>query len=407
MSPEEPTLKPTPKLFQPKQIGAITLQHRIVLAPLTRNRANKAHVHGPLAIEYYAQRASTPGTLLVTEATFIAPQAGGYPHVPGIWSAEQVAAWKKVVDAVHARGSFVYLQLWALGRQASPEVLAAEGHPPSAYVSSSATPLPGAAHIPRALALAELGEWAGLYAAAAGNAVHGAGFDGVEVHCANGYLLDQFLQDVCNKREDGYGGSVEGRCRFPLEVVQAVAEAVGAERTGVRISPWGTFGGMRMADPRETFSYFVTQLRDRFPGLAYVHVIEPRTTGNVDVPDVPEGDSNDFVRDIWAPRPIISAGGYTREESFRSAEKYDYLIAWGRYWISNVSSGVGVAGERWWGADVLLGLQPDLPYRLLKDIPLTPYSRDLFYNTESPHGYIDYPFAEESAEAEAESELRR
>ncbi|KZT25906.1 FMN-linked oxidoreductase [Neolentinus lepideus HHB14362 ss-1] len=369
-----------PKLFQPKQIGAVTLQHRIVLAPLTRNRASKEHVHGDLAVEYYSQRASMPGTLLIAEATLITHKAGGYPNVPGIWSAEQVAAWKKVVDAVHARGSFIYLQLIALGRQASPEQLESEGLPPDTYVSSSAVPLPGASRAPRALTTEEVREWVRLHEAAARNAVHGAGFDGVELHFANGYLPDQFLQDVCNKRTDEYGGSVENRCRFPLEVVQAVTGAVGVERTGLRISPWGTFGGMRMVNPRETFGYFVTQLRDQFPDLAYVHMIEPRSTGNLDVLDVPEGDSNDFVRDIWAPRPIISAGGYTREESFKNAEKYDYLIAWGRYWISN----------------------PDLPYRLLKDIPLTPYDRDLFYSIENPHGYIDYSFAEESAEAKSE-----
>lgn len=363
-----------PKLFQPKQVGEITVQHRIVLAPLTRNRANKEHVHGDLAVEYYSQRASMPGTLLITEATYIARKAGGYPHVPGIWSEEQIAAWKRVVEAVHARGSYIFLQLWALGRQAFPAVLESEGLPPSSYVSSSDVLLLEVSSTPpRPLTTAEVKEYVQLYATAAKNAVHGAGFDGVEVHCANGYLPDQFLQDICNKRTDEYGGSLENRCRFPLEIVQAVTEAVGVRKTGVRISPWGTFGGMRMADPRPTFTHFVTQLRARFPELAYLHMIEPRTTGNLDVADVPEGDSNDFVREIWAPRVIISAGGYTREVAMEAAEKYDYLTAWGRYFISN----------------------PDLPYRLLKNIPLTPYSRDMFYIDESPRGYIDYPFASE------------
>ncbi|TFK50391.1 NADH:flavin oxidoreductase/NADH oxidase [Heliocybe sulcata] len=369
-----------PKLFQPKQIGDITLQHRVVLAPLTRYRASKEHVHGDLAVEYYAQRGSMPGSLLITEATFIAHKAGGYPNVPGIWSEEQVAAWKRVVDAVHARGSYIYLQLWALGRQASPEQLESEGLPSSTYVSSSDVPLPGQSRAPRPLTTEEVKEWVQLYATAAKNAVHGAGFDGVEVHCANGYLPDQFLQDVCNKRTDEYGGSVENRCRFPLEIMKAVTEAVGTKKTGIRISPWGTFGGMRMADPRETFGYFVTQLLNRFPELAYIHMIEPRTTGNLDVFHVPEGDSNDFIRDIWAPRPIISAGGYTRELALENAETYDDLVAWGRYYISN----------------------PDLPYRLLKNIPLTPYDRDLFYNIGEAHGYIDYPFAEESADAKSQ-----
>ncbi|EPQ51315.1 FMN-linked oxidoreductase [Gloeophyllum trabeum ATCC 11539] len=214
-----------PKLFQPKQVGEITVQHRIVLAPLTRNRANKEHVHGDLAVEYYSQRASMPGTLLITEATYIARKAGGYPHVPGIWSEEQIAAWKAidlylVVEAVHARGSYIFLQLWALG-----------GDKPSRLSSNPKAFLP------------HLKEYVQLYATAAKNAVHGAGFDGVEVHCANGYLPDQFLQDICNKRTDEYGGSVENRCRFPLEIVQAITEVVGVRKTGVRISPWGTFGG--------------------------------------------------------------------------------------------------------------------------------------------------------------------
>ncbi|EPQ51259.1 FMN-linked oxidoreductase [Gloeophyllum trabeum ATCC 11539] len=359
-----------PKLFQPVQVGNLTLKHHIVLAPLTRFRADDTHVHGKLAVEYYAQRASMPGTLLITEGTFIAAKAGGMPNVPGIWNDEQIAAWKEVVHAVHARGCYIYLQLWALGRRAKPQVLAKEGIHDS-YVSSSSIPEPGATASPRSLTISEIKEYVQLYATAAFNAVHKAGFDGVEIHGAGGYLPDQFLQDVCNQREDEYGGSLENRCRFSLEVVKAVADAVGEAKTGFRISPWGRFGGMREKDPKATFSYFLRRLRDLHPSLAYLHMIEPRTDGPMTVKDMPEGDSNDFVREIWAPRPIVSAGGYTKESALEAAEKYGYLVAFGRYFIAN----------------------PDLPQRILQDIPWTRYDRKTFYIPKTPRGYIDYPFA--------------
>jgi NADPH2 dehydrogenase len=251
----------TPKLFQPIQVGDLQLEHRVVLAPLTRVRADKKHVHQlPIAQEYYTQRASVPGTLLITEATFIAAQAGGINNVPGIWSDEQVTAWKKVsfshhspnnllictqiTESVHAKGSFIYLQLWALGRAASPKQLEEEGSFP--YVSSSDIPLsnrPKEDPSPRPLTLSEIKEFVELYATAASNAVHRAGFDGVEIHGANGYLIDQFLQTTSNRRTDDYGGSVENRARFALEVTEAVVKRIGAKKTGIRFSPWGSFQG--------------------------------------------------------------------------------------------------------------------------------------------------------------------
>ncbi|TFK50380.1 NADH:flavin oxidoreductase/NADH oxidase [Heliocybe sulcata] len=372
---------PAPALFQPIQVGDITLKHRVVLAPLTRYRADDTHVHGKLGLEYYTQRASFPGTLLITEGTFIAVKAGGMSNVPGIWSDEQVAGWKEIVNAVHARGCYIYLQLWALGRRARLDVLAKEGlH--DAYISSSDIPEPGAEPKPkpRPLTIPEIKEYVQLYATAASNAVHRAGFDGVEIHGAGGYLPDQFLQDVCNTRTDAYGGALENRCRFSLEITKACADAVGESRVGFRISPWGHFGGMRERDPKATFSYFLRRLRDQHPNLAYIHMIEPRTDGPATVKEVPEEDSNDFVREIWAPRPIISAGGYTRQMAYEAADKHGYLVAFGRYFIAN----------------------PDLPKRIAEDVLWTRYNRKTFYVPKDPVGYIDYPFA---AAAPAQSKL--
>ncbi|KAJ7689330.1 NADH:flavin oxidoreductase/NADH oxidase [Mycena rosella] len=356
-----------PSLFQATQLGDIQLKHRIQHVPL------------PHVQEYYAQRASVPGTLLITEATFIAPRAGGFDNVPGIWSEEQIAAWKQITDAVHAKGSFIYLQLWALGRAARPSDLKAED-PSFPYVSASDIPLrdrPGTEIRPRPLSLAEIREYPKLYATAASNAVHKAGFDGVEIHSANGYLLDQFLQDVSNVRTDQYGGSPENRSRFSLEVLDAVVAAVGPKKTGIRISPWNSFQDMGMKDPKPTFAYLVSQMLERHPDLAYIHLVEPRVDATTTRAVIPEGWSNDFLRDIWvspgSARRFISAGGYTRALAFEFADTKDDLIAFGRQFISN----------------------PDLPYRVLHDIPFNEYDRKRFYapGSSDPKGFTDYPFA--------------
>ncbi|KAJ7266871.1 FMN-linked oxidoreductase [Mycena haematopus] len=361
----------TSKLFQPALVGDIELSHRIVHAPTTRFRADANHVPLPdIVAEYYQQRASTPGSLLISEATFIAARAGGFKHSPGIWSDKQIAAWRKITDAVHAKGSYIYLQLWAMGRGAEIDALAEEGLQ-NEYVSASDVPIPGRKP-PRALAVEEIQEYIQLYATAASNAVHKAGFDGVEIHAANGYLLDQFLHDRSNIRTDAYGGSVENRTRFPLEVAEAVVKAVGQKKTAVRISPWGTYNDMYFEHPKPTYAHFVTQLRDRYPELAYLHVVEPRVDGKVTV-EIKEGYSNDFIREIWGAHPLISAGGYTRETAIAVAEKKSDLIAFSRSYIAN----------------------PDLPYRLLHGIALAVGDRALYYMPGSidPKGYTDYPFA--------------
>ncbi|CAK5267992.1 unnamed protein product [Mycena citricolor] len=371
----------TPKLFQPIVVGEMQLKHRVVMAPLTRFRVDDNHVPLSHVKEYYSQRGSVEGTLLVTGACYIDARAVGVPNVPGIWSEAQIAAWKEVTEAVHAKGSFIYLQLWALGRAAHPAAL---GENP--YVSASDIPLsdrPADEIKPRPLTKAEISEYVRLFARAAVNAVEKAGFDGVELHGANGYLIDQFLQDVSNARSDEYGGSVKNRARFALEIMDAVVAAVGQKKSAIRLSPWNVFNGevsirhMSMKNPKPTFSYLVKQLKARHPELAYIHAVEPRAKGFevLDDSSLPEGMSNDFIRDIWtspdSARRLISAGGYSQEAAIKDGER-DELVAFGRQFISN----------------------PDLPARLLHDYPLNPYDRTTFYTTGTldPKGYTDYPF---------------
>ncbi|KAA1474452.1 FMN-linked oxidoreductase [Dentipellis sp. KUC8613] len=365
------------KLFQPLSVGTSNLQHRIVMAPLTRFRANAQHEPQDVAVEYYTQRASVPGTMIITEATFIANEAAGYPNIPGIWSPTQIAQWKKITDAVHSKGSFIYLQIWAIGRAAYPDVLAKEGGFP--HVSSGNVPIDDERGAPRPLTVPEIKKYVQLYAIAARNAVEGAGFDGVEVHGAHGYLIDQFLETSINNRTDEYGGSVENRIRFGMEVVDAVVAAVGQKKTGLRISPWSRWKvGDRMADPLPTFTEFVRRVSNAYPEFAYLHVVEPRISG--------EGfqsvtyESNEPLRQIWAPKPYIAVGGFSREEAMKAADEKDILVAFGRQFISN----------------------PDLPLRLKNEYPLNAYDRETFYTPgpEATKGYIDYPFYSESAAAQ-------
>ncbi|KAI3613225.1 hypothetical protein WG66_001464 [Moniliophthora roreri] len=354
-------------LFQPIKLGAVELKHRVVLAPLTRMRGDSALVPQlPIAEEYYVQRGSAPGTLLISEGTAIKPQAASFPNGPGIWSDEQIAAWKKITDAVHAKGSYIFIQLFASGRVASPSILASLS---TELVGPSAIPNTGQ-DTPRPLTVDEIHEYVQWFAKAASDSVHKAGFDGVELHLANGYLLNQFLSDTANHRTDEYGGNIENRARFPLEVVGAVVKAVGEEHVGARVSPWNT----RMDDPIPQHAYVVREIRERYPNFAYLSVIEPRISGSevLDKP-VASSDSNDFLREIWKPKPLISAGGYTRESAIQQAEKHtNELIAFGRQFISN----------------------PDLIRRLQEDLPSTKYDRSTFY-TNDAKGYVDYPFYED------------
>ncbi|KAG1804030.1 uncharacterized protein BJ212DRAFT_1304441 [Suillus subaureus] len=330
-------------LFSPIRIGNIGLQHRVVLAPLTRLRAHANHVPSPQAPAYYSQRGSTPGTLLVTEATFISQKAGGYDNVPGIYTDAHVEEWKKVTEAVHEKGSFIFLQLWALGRAAETAVLAKRTIAPTIRC-----------HV--------------YYCRK--NAIR-AGFDGVEIHGANGYLIDQFIQDVTNQRTDEYGGSIENRAKFALEVTDAVVEAVGAEKTAFRISPWGVFSGMGMADPKPQFSYLVERLRKH--KLAYIHVVEPMPA------EITADKNSDFIRDIWdgvEGSAFISTNGHTRNSAIETVDKKGGLVGFGRLFMPN----------------------PDLPFRLLKNTALERGDQATWYmaGNLTPTGYSDWPYAPEN-----------
>lgn len=351
-------------LFTPLRVGRSSLSHRIVLAPLTRTRATKDHVHTQLGVDYYSQRSAYPGSLLITEATPIHPAAGGLGNVPHIYTDAQVQAWKRVVDAVHANGSYIFLQLWAFGRAADAELLRAEDTTFD-FVGASAIPMSPSGPAPRPLTVDEIKTYVQWYADAADKAVNRAGFDGVELHFANGYLPDQFLQDVSNQRTDEYGGSIENRTRFPLEILEAVTKTVGEDRVGFRISPWNTWQGMRMKDPKPTFAHLVSQTKERYPDLAYAHVIEPSVDhGNN------EGVSNEFLREIWGDKVFISAGDYNPQTAAETASAKGGLIAFGRHYISN----------------------PDLPLRIKYGAPLNGYQHSSFYGS-GPRGYTDYPAA--------------
>lgn len=347
----------TSNLFKPLKLGRSELLNRLALAPLTRFRADSSHVPlQPMVAEYYSQRASSPGTLLISEATFIAPQAGGYGNAPGIWSDAQIKSWKKVTEAVHAKGSVIYLQLWALGRaaplaglKADPEV----GEANAKVVGAGDIPAEGL-EVPTPLTEAEIHTYIGYYVQAAKNAI-AAGFDGVEIHGANGYLIDQFLQDVSNNRTDAWGGSIEKRARFCLEVVQAVTSAIGGDRTGIRLSPYNAFQSMKMKDPRPQFQYVVRELKKY--KLAYIHLVEPRVNGT-DVREDTGGESLADLVEIWDNQsPVLLAGAFTPETAFKAVDQdypnNDIIVVFGRSFIST----------------------PDLVFRIKNGIELAKYDR--------------------------------
>lgn len=369
-----------PKAYTPIRVGAMDLAQRIAMAPMTRFRADDAHVPLPIMKDYYQQRAVVPRSLIITEATFISPRAGGYDNIPGIYNDEQITMWRKVTDAVHAKNSYIVLQLWALGRAADPSVLGRDQLP---VVSSSSTPMTPEKPAPRTLNESEIHEFIQDYAQAAKNAIK-AGFDAVEIHGANGYLIDQFTQDTCNTRNDKWGGSVENRSRFALEVTKAVVDAIGPERTGIRLSPWSSFQGMRMKDAVPQFTYLAQELT-KFK-LAFVHLVESRVSGAGDAPQ--SADKLDFFLQAYGKAsPVIVAGGYTANKIDEALEKtysdYDVIVGIGRYFTSN----------------------PDLIYRVRQGIPLRPYEREYFYTPKDPCGYIDYDFSSEWECCEADGEV--
>lgn len=365
-------------LFQPARLGPYQLANRIVMAPLTRSRAGEDGVPRPLMAEYYAQRA-TAG-LIIAEGTNISPQARGYAFTPGIYNETQVEAWRQVTDAVHARGSRIFPQLWHVGRISHPTLQPGGAVPvaPSAirpqatsYTAAGFTPCV----TPRALAIAEIPEIIEQYRCAARNAL-AAGFDGVEIHAANGYLIDQFLRDSTNKRTDAYGGSRENRARFLLEVAEAVAGICGGERVGVRLSPLSPVNDAALdSDPEGTYAYVVEKL-NAF-SLAYIHIVEGVTQG---AREVPGGFDLQILRRAFRGR-YIANNGYDLALALEARRRnLADFVAFGRLYIAN----------------------PDLVERLRIGAPLNVPVRATFFGGGAA-GYTDYPAltAAEKPEASA------
>ena len=356
-------------LFEPITLGAIKAPNRILMAPLTRGRSGAGHVPvSELKAEYYGQRAAAG--LLIAEATGITQEGLGWPSAPGIWSQEQVAAWKPVTDEVHARGGRIILQLWHMGRLVHPDFLG--GAQP---VSSSATKAPGYAHTAegkkdyveaRALETSEIPRVIADYVHAAKNAVV-AGFDGVQIHGANGYLIDQFLRDNSNFRTDQYGGSIENRIRLLREVTQAVADAVGADRTSVRLSPNGETQGADDSNPVALFTAAAAALQDI--GIGFLELREQKTFGTFGTSEVPRISPE--IRKVFT-NPLVLNQEYRRDSADEDlASGLADAISFGRPYISN----------------------PDLVERLHDNAELTPDNFKTWYSP-GPEGYTDYPVLE-------------
>ncbi|KAL3141539.1 hypothetical protein ABBQ32_004789 [Trebouxia sp. C0010 RCD-2024] len=371
-------------LMKPFNLGKFDLPHRMVYAPLTRCRA-LGGVPQSAAAEYYSQRAT--GGLMLTEATCVAIEAHGYPNVPGIYTQEQIEAWKPIVKAVHNKKSPFFLQLWHTGRASSVDYQPG-GKP---MPSSTSKPIPGKEYTiftpdgskqaafedlppPRAVAISEIPGLVDLYRVGARNSMK-AGFDGVEIHGAHGYLIDQFLKESINDRTDEYGGSIENRCRFCIEVVKAVVDEVGSDVVGIRLSPFTEFYGAYESDPYPLYNYLLKEL-NKF-NLLYVHMVEPRIGRTMNVIEVDSSKKSLKTFKKLSNAAFIAAGGYDRENGIVAIESgHTDLVCYGRPWIAN----------------------PDLPRRYELDAPITKYDRSTFYSPDQVKGYTDYPFLPEDYE---------
>lgn len=357
------------KLFTPFRAGALSLGHRVVMAPLTRMRSDPGDQPSALMREYYAQRASEGG-LIISEATPISRHGYGYAGALGIYDDAQMEGWRAITDAVHAQGGKMVMQLWHVGRQSHPDIQPHSEQPvaPSAiqadgYGYSSRGEVPFS--MPRALDRDEIPGIVAEFGAGAARA-KAAGFDGVEIHGANGYLPDQFLQDGTNKRTDEYGGSIRNRSRFLLEATQAAIDVLGADRVGVRLSPSGTYGSMSDSDPQATFGHAAAEL-DAL-GIAYLHVVEPRIKGTELIAEA-EPVAARQLRVVFRGT-LIAAGGFDGASAEAILQTGDAdAVAFGRAFIAN----------------------PDLPERLRLGLPPNRYDRATFYGGDA-HGYTDYPF---------------
>lgn len=371
------------KLFTPAKVGAFELNHRVALAPMTRVRTiQPGDIPSPMMADFYGQRASKGG-LLVIEAASVSVQARSYLGAASIYHDGQQEGWKAIADAVHAKGGYAFLQLIHGGRQSHLDVTGG-AHP----VAPSVVPFEGVAltkdgFVPasphRALEIEEIPGIIEDFRVAAERAKK-AGFDGVELHAANGYLVDQFIQDGTNKRTDAYGGPVENRVRFMREALEALISVFGADRVGVRISPSGEWGGISDSDPQATFSY-VAKVLDSYK-IAYLHVIEPRIKGDDTLHEGHPVVAASYLRPHFSGS-IIAAGGFDREGAIATVEKGDAdLIAFGRHFSSN----------------------PDLPYRLEHNLPLTPYVRAAFWGGDEKN-YSDFPTYDEQVARSAQDEV--
>jgi N-ethylmaleimide reductase len=361
------------KLFEPYQLGPITLPNRLVMAPLTRNRAIAGMVPSPLAVEYYGQRASAG--LLITEASQISQQGQGYQDTPGIYSKEQVNGWRKVTERVHDRGGRIFIQIWHVGRVSHTSLQPNDGAPvaPSAIRANGKTFVGGTftdISEPRALSLEEIPGIIDGFRRATVNAIE-ADFDGVEIHGANGYLLDQFAKDSANKRRDAYGGPIENRARLMLEVAKAVASEAGPERTGIRISPVTPSNDISDSNPQPLFEHIVDHLNAM--KLVYIHVIEGATGGPRDIAPFDYGSLRKRFKGAY-----IANNGYdfALANKVLAANEAD-LIAFGKLFIAN----------------------PDLVERLKRGAPLNAPDKATFYGGDAK-GYTDYPALSEALAAE-------
>ncbi|KAF0926300.1 hypothetical protein E2562_022118 [Oryza meyeriana var. granulata] len=362
-------------LLTPYMIGQLKLSHRVVLAPLTRNRSY-GHVPQPHAAVYYSQRA-TRGGLLISEATGVSATGEGYPEIPGVWTQQQVEAWKPIVGAVHRKGALFFCQLGHVGRASSNDYQPNGQAPISSTDMQITTPDDSGILYskPRRLRTDEIPQIVDDFRRAARNAIK-AGFDGVELHGAHGFLLDQFMKASTNDRTDLYGGSLENRCRFAVEVIDAVVAEVGAHRVGIRLSPYMDFMDCFDSNPEALASYMMQQL-NRHPGFLYCHMVEPRMA-------IVEGRRK-ITHGLLPFRKqfngtFIAAGGYDRKEGNKVvADGYADLVAYGRLFLAN----------------------PDLPRRFELNAPLNKYDRSTFYTQDPIIGYTDYPFIEEKDEDSA------
>ncbi|WP_042882829.1 alkene reductase [Cupriavidus necator] len=361
------------KLFSTTSVAGYDLGHRVVLAPLTRMRTEANNVPGDLMVEYYSQRASVGG-LLITDATAVSQLGIAYVEAPGIYTEAHIAGWKRVVDAVHAKGARIFVQMWHAGRQAHPaNTGGVTPVAPSALLSLEHAAIrdkdgniaEAELILPRALETDEVPEIVEQFRRGAILAKE-AGFDGIELHAANGYIFEQFLLDGTNHRTDSYGGSIQNRARLLFDTLDAVVSVWGANKVAVRLSPSGTYGTMSDSDPHATFK-FVAEHLNKYD-LAYLHVIEPRVRGIDDIGDQPTAVSSAEIR-RWYKGVLIVAGGYTAKTAERVvANGGADLVAFGRLFVSN----------------------PDLPARLRNGIPLAKYDRSTFYGGDA-RGYTDYP----------------